>query len=207
MSASGLTFVCVVGSLFSEKSRSLTGLSGRTFPVIVNDYERSWCCRIEGIMTALGMVPTPGRAVNAALVEIPVEELPRFDDREGAEYERLPLPWESFSPYSPEHQLPPEGEVFYYRPVNPCQPNPGSPILASYVSVCLDGILSDAEYSPMSFQFAVDFLQSTRNWQFFCNDSAAPRYVRHLKSTPHQDLIARLIKENLPAEAFVDANP
>ena len=76
-------------------------------------------------------------------------------------------------------------------------------ILGSYISVCLVGILSDAEYSPVSHQFAAEFLQSTRDWQFLCDDSTFPMYVRHLKSTPHKDLIARLLKENLALDVFL----
>ena len=203
MSDTNVIYACVYGSLLSSKSRLLTGISGQAFPVIVSDFERSWSCRIEGEMTALGMLPSLGRTLNAALVEIPRSELARFDDREGPDYQRTSLSWANVSPYSSHHSLPPVGDLFFYRPVNPRPPNATSMILGSYISVCLDGILSDAEYSPVSHQFAAEFLQSTRDWQFLCDDSTFPMYVRHLKSTPHKDLIARLLKENLALDVFL----
>jgi hypothetical protein len=203
MDAPNCVYVLSYGSLLSRKSRFLSGISGNAYPVRVNEFERSWNCRIDDEMTALGMLDAPGRSLNAALVEIPLLEVPRFDDREGSDYKRVSLSWSLISPYSPHDPLPPLGEVYFYCPVNPRQPNATSCVLLSYVSVALDGILSDPEYAPFALDFAAEFLQSTRGWQFLYDDSASPRYIRHLKHSPHEQVIASLIRENVPAEAFL----
>jgi hypothetical protein len=159
------------GSLINPDSRARSVRTGAAYPVRVQGFRRAWNFPAAA-MTALGVVPDATASLNAALVEVADEAaLASLDLREEG-YRRQSLPPGSVQPIG-GGTIPP-GTIELYIPIDPHPPSESCPLVQSYIDVVLSGCLR--EYGPA---FAEEFCLTTSGWEGpWCNDRAAPRYVR-----------------------------
>lgn len=171
MNSDNRHFILGYGSLINSQSRAKTGETGQVWPVKLHGFERHWSVMTEEFgMSSVAVIQSPERACNGVLVEVPVDQLPLFDERENG-YERAQITLSQLSAYQEEDL--PDGTYWVYHTASVVTPHPECPIALSYVDVILSGCL---EYGDA---FVQDFLAQTKGWNApLLNDRQTPRYPR-----------------------------
>jgi len=144
-------------------------------PVRVRGWKRAWnfVLRRAG-MCALGVSRARAAVSNGVLVHVSLEELPKFDAREGG-YKRRRLDPKVCTPLGGDRI--PADDLWIYVPTKRGMPTNEAPIVQSYVDVVLQGCLT------ISSAFADEFVQTTDLWDTArLDDRKAPRYARPLKA-------------------------
>lgn len=171
MSSDKRHYIFGYGSLINSISRSVTGETGKAWPVKVLGFERHWSViSPHAGMSSVAVVEAEDKACNGVLVEVPEHELPSFDERETG-YQRSMVQPHQLQPYH-DHELP-EGTVWIYHTHEVVKPTPHCPIAMSYADVILAGCLEYGE------AFTNDFVALTQGWDDpVLNDRQEPRYPR-----------------------------
>jgi hypothetical protein len=158
------------GSLINQESRAVTGQTGLAYPARVRGYQRHWSTIGEGLsLSTVAVVPHMEGVTNGVLVEVPVSQLPAFDEREFG-YQRAEVNPDDLTV---EGDFVPNRPVWIYFKEAITDPHEEAPIVLSYADVILAGCLS------ISPAFAEEFVQTTKGWQTaLLNDRSTPRYPR-----------------------------
>lgn len=180
------------GSLIDSASRAKTGETGISAPVHVQGFQRSWnVVAVQGGYMAVGILQDQASWCNGVIVEVPVEELPKFDARERY-YDRVLVPHESITVLSDLTLQ--DDSVWAYVVSEPGQPSESYPLIQSYIDVMLTGCLA------ISSEFATDFVTSTEGWHApWVQDRSAPRYQRAMTEVPAASEIDALLQAQVPA--------
>jgi len=174
------------GTLVNKRTREYTGVSGKAVPARVKGYIRRWSWHhpTQG-RTALG-VERADASINGMVVEIPDEEMPKFNKRE-FKYTRELIPQENIE-YLDESFV---GEVWIYVPENPELADDEHPIVQTYIDPIIEALLEVSE------DFAKEFIQTTKDWALpWINDREEPRYPRALKNidTKKVDALLKMLE-------------
>lgn len=182
------------GSLINHQSRLATGRTGDIIPTKVLGLRRAWnVIAYDSQMTGVGVILRDSAVCNGVLVEIEDSELAAFDKREiegtGFNYERVEIKRRDIlGATTMDDRL----KVWTYVVRKPVAPTIDFPILQSYVDVILTGCLEFGE------GFAVEFVRTTLGWESpWYNDRRCPKYIRHLKTVPYQE-IDEILAEHVP---------
>jgi len=164
-------FILGYGSLINSQSRAKTGEIGQVWPVKLQGFERHWSVMsAEFGMSSVAVIQSPTQACNGVLVEVPVDQLPLFDERESG-YERAQISLSQLTAYQDDPL--PDGTYWVYHTADVVAPHSDCPIALSYVDVILSGCLEHGD------AFVQDFLAQTKGWNApLLNDRQTPRYPR-----------------------------
>ena len=181
------------GSLIDSASRDKTGETGQSLPVQVSGFERAWnVVAAKGGYMAVGITPSQNAWCNGVIVEVGVEELPKFDIRERL-YHRVVIPHHAVTMLSGE--ILPAGSIWTYVVSQPGYPSESCPLIQSYIDVILTGCLA------ISPDFAATFIDTTIGWHpAWLEDRARPRYPRAMSDVSASEIDA-LLQARLP-DAF-----
>lgn len=193
------TFIIGYGSLINRSSLNRTlPIVKDIEPVYLNNYKRSWNALEDQTVslstTYVGIEKSPGSVVNGIIFEIPEELLGKLDSREFLYYrEKVDLHEIDF--LSNKFNITENDNTWIYVTKNPKKPNEKSPIIQSYVDVCLSGCI-DIEDEFKVEDFAKNFILQTTNWsKNWVNDRIFPR-APHIHQ-PMAYKIDRLLFENI----------
>lgn len=175
------------GSLILKESRNIAGKTKESFPARIRGYQRVWGDRDEE-GTYLTIKENSNSTCNGMIVEVPEEELHKFDEREEGQT-RKQIKIDDIERL--EDQNLPGGKYWIYVPNEIQTPSEKHPILQSYMDVVLTGCLE------ISLDFAKEFIHTTEGWKFIFNDRKNPLYPRALKDVNYKEEIGKLIEENL----------
>jgi len=177
-------YIFSYGSLVNSESRKHTAGSALVGPVRVKELQRSWNMR-GSKMTVLGCNLKPGAFCNGAVISIPKEELPKYDEREHL-YNRIQIPVSDvdFLDVAQKHI----DTVWVYVTPDPKLPDQEHPIAQSYVDVVLTGFLE------FRHEFAKEFVDTTEGWSNIINDRDNPIYSRPLKELRNKSEVDELLK-------------
>lgn len=157
------------GSLINEYSRSRTGHTGKSYPVLVHGLQRSWG-NVDGRYPIAPLVVKPGQGVcNGVLVEVEERALRDFDQREHG-YQRIQISADQIEQLGDTKLTFSEPVWVYinYSALPPCHTNP---ITQTYIDTVLSGCLS------VSTHFAEMFVATTSGWDNpYFNDRHSPKY-------------------------------
>ncbi len=173
------------GSLILKESRNRTGISGEVYPSILKNYQRFFGDKHQEEIY-LAVKENPSAECNGVLVEIPEEELKKFDKREG-ESLRIKLNPKNIS--LKENKKLPKGKYWVYVPKKIVLPSKDFPIVQSYIDVVLTGCFE------LGKNFAEEFMNTTKGWAFIENDREKPKYPRNLKELSYKKEIDNLIRK------------
>lgn len=193
------TFIIGYGSLINRSSLNRTlPIVKDIEPVYLNNYKRSWNALEDQTVslstTYVGIEKSPDSVVNGIIFEIPEELLGKLDSREFLYYrEKVDLHEIDF--LSNKFNITENDNTWIYVTKNPKKPNEKSPIIQSYVDVCLSGCI-DIEDEFKVEDFAKNFILQTTNWsKNWVNDRIFPR-APHIHQ-PMAYKIDRLLFENI----------
>lgn len=184
-------FLLGYGSLIDKDSREKTGHSKEATAVRVKGLERGWNNIVSCVgLTAVGVTSKPESVCNGVIVEVPEDDLPKFDEREIG-YSRVEFGLDRIIPV--ENKEISQGKFWVYVVDNPQASTKECPIAQSYVDVILTGCLKISE------EFAREFISTTKGWNNpWVNDRQKPRYPRAMKN-PDIEKIDTLLKEVVPS--------
>ncbi len=140
----------------------------------------------ENQFAAAGIEKRRGERILGMLVEVPEDELTKFDERESL-YDRKELEIELLE-LSEQTGLP-EGRFYLYIPKNPECPTHEFPISQSYLDVIVQAFLPYGE--EMANEVVSSLQDLDKPW---INDRSMPRYSRYLEIADHKiidELLAR----------------
>ncbi len=180
------------GSLINGASRAKTGETGAAAPVQVRGFQRSWnVVAVQGGYMAVGITQHSTSWCNGVIVEVPAEELPKFDVRERY-YDRVLIPHEALTVLSGLSLQ--DDSVWAYIVSQPGRPSESFPLIQSYIDVMMTGCLA------ISTDFATDFVQSTHGWNApWLQDRIVPRYQRAMTEVPAATEIDVILQAEVPA--------
>ena len=173
-------FIFAYGSLINSTSRRVTGTAGISIPVRVPGLKTYWVSCAGTNMRAVGVRPDTDSASIGVLLQVPREELEKFEMRVRG-YVRHVLSHEQVSYRLPEQdKLSDDNTIWVY--IYPEDPHKAqfNPISQAYLDVILLGCLEVDE------SYAREFLETTYLWQDWHNDRLQPRYPRAINH--HQEL-------------------
>jgi cation transport regulator ChaC len=178
------------GSLINSKSRDTTGATNTVLPVRIKGLKRTWTQPIHADkVIALEVKESKDCTCNGVLLEIPSEELPKFDKRE-AGYTRIAFPWSKIDIRDLQKPVDKSGKVWVYVKAKEQTMPPEYKIIQSYVDVILSGCLEYGE------EFTREFIETTYNWDSsWINDRQAPIYPRALKHDLPLEQIDTLLQD------------
>lgn len=164
------------GSLINTECRATTSPNALyASPVNVAGIRRGWFGRLDDVgPTYLAAVPDANSNCNGVIFKVSAEELTAFDEFETG-YNRELIDPKSVTML--DDSKPVEGDIWFYTGRAKCFASPESPILQSYVDVCLNGCLEIEARFPLAKQadFARTFLKTSTDWnQHWLNDRISP---------------------------------
>lgn len=166
-----MVYIFGYGSLIDSDCRQRTFPGEQAYAARLHGYQRYWS-GIKGSQDSSAVVISPQAKASVNGVLIPFDEafLTQLDQRE-AGYERVLLKAEQVELLS---ELPkPAAKIYVYVAHEYWHPQSNSPILQSYLDVCLRGCLAISE------QYAREFLLSTNYWvNHWVDDRQQPLYPR-----------------------------
>lgn len=176
-------YVFSYGSLILKKSRDRTGVSGEVFPARVKGYQRIWGDR-HGKGTYLAIKEDSESSCNGVIVEIPKNQLEKFDAREEG-LTRSRIDKEEIKRLDREDL--PDGNYWVYIPDETKEASENFPIPQSYIDVILTGCLEIGK------DFAKEFIKTTKEWNYIENDRENPKYPRALDKLRYKEEINNLL--------------
>lgn len=195
-------YIFSYGSLAHKEVAEMTGKTLAFVPALLKGYRRNFRALVKSSgFAAAGIEKLKGEACIGMLVQVPEEELPKFDKREKL-YHRIELKKEELLPLAGEPI--PEGKYYLYVPKNPQPPTEDQPLAQSYIDVVL------TPYIALDPKKAVELLEKTadlnRPW---IDDRQMPKYSRYLSGVD-TEAVDKLLEEAVPeylaarqaAEAF-----
>jgi hypothetical protein len=179
----------------------ITHIDETQFAVRVKNMRRGWYLSINknnlitSPWTTLACVEEDGYSVNGVLIQITPECLRILDERE-TEYIRKIIPHNQINSIC-NKELCSDSIVYYYgiEPDSKQTPTFRAPILQSYLDTCLIGCIEiDAKLGNMQYEYTVEFLQTTYEWNamyHWVNDRIFPR--RPYEHVPNARIIDQLL--------------
>jgi gamma-glutamylcyclotransferase (GGCT)/AIG2-like uncharacterized protein YtfP len=166
-----VVYIFGYGSLIDADCRQRTFPGEKAYAARLHGYQRYWS-GLKGSHDRSAVVISPEAKASVNGVLIPFDEtfLAQLDQRE-AGYDRVLLQAEQVELLS---ELPkPAAKIYVYVAQEYWHPQSDSPILQSYLDVCLRGCLAISE------QYAREFLLSTNYWvSHWLDDRQQPLYPR-----------------------------
>ena len=206
-------YIFAYGSLIEKESRLRTTPNAKNaFPVKVQGFQRGWFTKLKTIgftTTFLGCIQNKKHCTNGVVYEVTEDELAKTDVREKG-YQRIKIDIKNIDDFT--SQIDKQANIWIYANTFPNNivpqselPSKDTPIVQSYVDICLNGCLEIEELYPEipKGEFAKDFIKSTSYWSnFWVNDRIFPR--RPFIYCPNAYKIDQLLKENLPDKTIFD---
>jgi len=178
-------YIFSYGTLAHKEVAEITGKTLGFIPAVLEGYKRNFRALVKPSgFAAAGVEKDKESKILGMLVQVPEEELSKFDDRESL-YNRIEIKNEQLGLFSGEPL--PEGKYYLYIPKNPQPPTEQFPLAQSYIDVVLVPFISlDPEQVVEMVKTMGDL---DRPW---INDRKIPRYSRY-----PQDLDSEVIDEFL----------
>lgn len=173
------TFIIGYGSLMNRASLNRTLPQVKNIePIYLNNYIRSWNAlenqTVTYSTTYVGIDKAPGKMTNGVIFQIEKEFIKTLDKREFL-YSRTKVDIKDIEFTSNSFDINTEDEVWIYITLNPLKPTQNSPIIQSYVDVCISGCMQLEEEFKIN-NFAKNFILQTTNWSTnWVNDRIFPR--------------------------------
>ena len=156
-------FMVGYGSLISSESRKKSGLSDTAISASIEGYRRGWYVQAKNNRTYLGVLPNPGKKINAVIFPIGPAELERLDQREGA-YERIEV---NNASIEVEHFSSTDKAWIYVPKMDHVKfsLSPHFPVSRRYVDDVMYGCISYGE------EYTHSFIETTEFWtQYWRNN-------------------------------------
>lgn len=169
-------------------------------PIYLNNYVRSWNALEDKTVTVsttyLGINKVLDKKTSGVIFEVEHQFLSTLDKREFL-YTREKVAFENIEFLANNKlDIQPEDEIWIYITSNPQKPSKKSPIIQSYVDVCISGCMELEEEFNLE-NFAQNFIQQTTNWSdHWVNDRIFPR-APHIHE-PMAYNIDKLLFANVP---------
>ncbi len=166
-----MVYIFGYGSLIDADCRQRTFPGEQAYAARVHGYQRYWS-GLKGYddRSAVVISPEPKASVNGVLIPFDEAFLVQLDQRE-AGYDRVLLNAEQVELLCELPQA--AAKIYVYVAQEYWHPQSDSPILQSYLDVCLRGCLAISE------QYAREFLLSTNYWvNHWVDDRQQPLYPR-----------------------------
>ncbi|MFM2480255.1 gamma-glutamylcyclotransferase family protein [Celerinatantimonas sp. YJH-8] len=163
-----MVYIFGYGSLIDTICRRCTFPSQEAYPARLYGFQRSWGLISGTEHPPLVVCPVSDATVNGVLIPFDPIFFPKLDEREVG-YQRLNIPATDIQRLD-GHEI--EGDVYVYVVEQLRQPTEQTPILQTYLDICLQGCLD------INRHFADEFIQSTYLWGVCLNDRLTPRYPR-----------------------------
>ncbi|WP_432451773.1 MULTISPECIES: gamma-glutamylcyclotransferase family protein [unclassified Agarivorans] len=166
-----MIYIFGYGSLIDADCRQRTFPGEQAYAARLHGYQRYWSGLKGGNdRSAVVISPEPQATVNGVLIPFDEKFLPELDERE-RDYERVCLNLQQLELLHPLPQA--AVKIYTYVAHEYWHPQANSPILQSYLDVCLRGCLEVSE------QYAREFLLSTNYWvSHWLDDRHQPIYPR-----------------------------
>ena len=166
-------YIFSYGSLACREIAELTGDTIGFTPATLKGYRRNFRVPVKsGRFAAAGIETDKGNECHGMLVQIPENELTKFDEREKL-YNRIEVKRSQLSLFS---GIPvPEGVYYLYVPKNPQAPMETTPLAQSYIDVLLAPFITA---DPVK---ATEIVKTMRDLDKpWIDDRKMPRYSRYL---------------------------
>ncbi|MGY5450516.1 gamma-glutamylcyclotransferase family protein [Agarivorans sp. MS3-6] len=166
-----MVYIFGYGSLIDADCRQCTFPAQHAYAARLKGFQRYWSGLKSGDdRSAVVIAPDEKASVNGVLIPFDEAFLPELDERE-RDYQRICIQLPQIEVLS---ELPEQAAKIYTYVANDYwHPQATSPILQSYLDVCLRGCLAISE------QYAREFLLSTNYWvHHWVDDRHQPLYPR-----------------------------
>ncbi len=195
-------YVFGYGSLIDSQSRlGSVPESTLAHPVVLDGYERTWNVPSSGLRfrtTFLGLTEKQGAMCEGVLFSISDSGMAALDQRERI-YEKQQVDPDLFTGLDDanyKNGVP----IFTYLFDSAHKPNPETPIIQSYVDICLSGCLAiDQSRGASDYVFTRTFVRTTKRWStHWVNDRIYPRAP--WRTVPQARIIDQILSEEVPDE-------
>jgi cation transport regulator ChaC len=181
-------YVFGYGSLLERASRTSTNSDAvGAWPARVEGFERGWFHQFENFVgstcTFLGAKKAPGETINGVIYA--VEDLQKTKDREiGYTATLLDVNQITMLDGGGQWKSKEKSDVYIFLSNPPCikPPSAETPMVQSYVDICINGCLElEALYRTLNEplvkeSFTKEFIRTSREWsEFWVNDRIYPR--------------------------------
>lgn len=185
-------YIFSYGTLAHKEVAEVTGKTLSFMPALLKGYSRNLRALAKSSgFAAAGIERDKEEQCIGMLVQIPEEELLKFDEREKM-YDRAEIRSEELSLLSGEPI--PEGVYYLYIPKNPQPPTEQTPLAQSYIDVVL------APYLELDPELAIKVVKSMRDLERpWVNDREMPKYSRY-PTDLNGEAIDSLLKQAVPEE-------
>ncbi|WP_026958275.1 MULTISPECIES: gamma-glutamylcyclotransferase family protein [Aliagarivorans] len=166
-----MVYIFGYGSLIDADCRQRTFPGEHAYPARLKGFQRYWSgLKSVGDRSAVVICPSEDSSVNGVLIPFDERFIDDLDQRE-CDYNRVLLSQDQLELLDP---LPHSAtKIYTYVAKELWRPADETPILQSYLDVCLRGCLEVSEH------YAREFLHSTEFWvSHWEDDRNAPRYPR-----------------------------
>jgi gamma-glutamylcyclotransferase (GGCT)/AIG2-like uncharacterized protein YtfP len=168
-----MVYIFGYGSLIDQECRQHTFPAKQAYAARLKGYARYWSALGQDAdRSAVVIVEQDNTSVNGVLIPFDDRYFEHLDERERG-YQRVQIGLEQLQCLD----VLPDSEINVYTYVAPrhWQPKHNSPILQSYLDVCIRGCLHHSE------DYATEFLLSTGSWgEHWIDDRKRPQYPRAL---------------------------
>lgn len=163
-----MVYIFGYGSLIDQRCRQCTFPSEQAYPARLSGFMRGFSEVSGSSHSPLVIIPAKTSTVNGVLIPFDEAFFAKLDARE-AGYERFKVSSKQVTRLDGNAI---EGEVYVYGVAHLAEPSQQTPILQSYLDICLHGCLSIGQF------FADEFIASTQTWGCCLNDRRSPLYPR-----------------------------
>ena len=194
-------YIFSYGSLAHKEVAEMTGRTLAFIPAILRGYKRNFRALSKpGGFAAAGIEQAKGEQCIGMLVEVPEEELEKFDEREWF-YNRAELKKDRLLPLTREPL--PEGKYYLYVPKNPQPPTETCPLAQSYIDVMLTPFITMDSEKAIEMVKAMGDLD--RPWVDDRKIPKYPRYPKDINTEAVDALLERAVPELFAERQAADA--